>query len=476
MRLFTKIFISVITVFGIAFLAAGYFILSYSFESKISRELEFALQQYKYDKFTVQGRVFSGGDSDFEEMGKEISVPACFLFEGQPEVCTGEREDFRGIVLGGLPEDSYWYKVVHTEAESFILIGSRMELKGWNIGLVTKADITETVRQQEMLGKYFERFFYTAMGAGVLLITGLSLFLTNPIKKMTRAADRIAGGLYSERLSIRSRDELGELANSFNRMADAVEENIEELKRNAREKEDFVSNFAHELKTPLTSVIGYADRLYRRELTREEVRKAAWYIWNEGMHLEALSLKLMELTNLNRQDFPLTVMPIGEFLMEDIDGDIAGDITGDAAGAAAPAGVKIRFQAEKAYVRADYDLLKSLMRNLTDNAVKAECKNIWIKGKQCGKEYCIRVSDDGKGIPEEEIPWITEAFYMVDKARSRKRHSAGIGLALVQRIVQIHGGSLTVESREGKGTVVEVRFPIADEGGADDEDRADDAV
>lgn len=456
MRLFTKFFVSVITVFGIAFLAAGYLILSYSFESRISRELEFALQQYKHDKYTVQARMFSVKGGSFEEMGKEILVPAYFLADGQTAVCTGEREDFEGIGLGDLSEDSYWYRVVRKEGQSFILIGSRMEQKDRNVGFVTKADITEAVRQQEMLGKYFEKFFYAAMGAGVLLITGLSLLLTNPIKKMTRAADRIACGSYSERIHIKGRDELGELADSFNRMADAVEGNIEDLRRNAREKEDFVSNFAHELKTPLTSIIGYADRLYRRELTRREVKSAAWYIWNEGMHLEALSSKLMDLTNLNRQDFPLTVMPIGEFLTEDIAGETVIE------------GVKIHFQAEQVYVRADYDLLKSLIRNLTDNAAKAECKNIWVEGQRCGKEYCIRVADDGKGIPKEELSRITEAFYMVDKARSRKQHSAGIGLSLAVRIVQIHGGSLTIDSTEEEGTTVTVSLPAAEEGGADD--------
>ena len=149
-------------------------------------------------------------------------------------------------------------------------------------------------------------------------------------------------------------------------------------------------------------------------------------------------------------------MPIGEFLTEDIAGETVIE------------GVKIHFQAEQVYVRADYDLLKSLIRNLTDNAAKAECKNIWVEGQRCGKEYCIRVADDGKGIPKEELSRITEAFYMVDKARSRKQHSAGIGLSLAVRIVQIHGGSLAIDSTEEEGTTVTVSLPAAEEGGADD--------
>ena len=109
----------------------------------------------------------------------------------------------------------------------------------------------------------------------------------------------MAEGCYEERLPRGGRDEIGVLAESFNQMAAAVEGKIGELSQAAQEKEDFVANFAHELKTPLTSVIGYADRIYQKELSREEQKQAAWHIWNEGMRLEALSLKLMDLTSLN---------------------------------------------------------------------------------------------------------------------------------------------------------------------------------
>lgn len=462
MRLFTKIFISVITVFGIAFLASGYFILSYSFESRVKREMEFALRQYKYDKFTVQAELLMDGKKSFEDIGREISTPACFISEEQEVFYTGGMEELQGVRPEELEIDSYWYRVAHKEEESFILIGSRLKYGIQEIGFITKTDFTEAVREQKMLGKYFARFFYIALGAGVLLITGLSLFLTNPIKKMTNAADRIARGSYSERIHIRGKDELGELAESFNQMAEAVEETVSELGRKAKEKEDFVSNFAHELKTPLTSVIGYADRMYQRELSHEEVKEAAWYIWNEGMHLEALASKLMDLTNLNRQEFLLAVMPAEEFLTDTF-------MALSRNKESEKEEVLIHCKAEASYVKADYDLLKSLMRNLTDNAVKAESENIWITGKRCKGEYCIQISDDGKGIPKEELPRITEAFYMVDKARSRRRHSAGLGLALAEKIVQIHGGRMTIDSKVGKGTHIKVFLPVVEEGDVDED-------
>lgn len=104
-------------------------------------------------------------------------------------------------------------------------------------------------------------------------------------------------------------------------MASAVEEKIQELSDAAKQKEDFVANFAHELKTPLTSIIGYADRIYHKELPREEQKKAAWYIWNEGMRLESLSLKLMDMTVLNYRDFVLQEMDV-QVLFQELTNDV----------------------------------------------------------------------------------------------------------------------------------------------------------
>lgn len=104
-------------------------------------------------------------------------------------------------------------------------------------------------------------------------------------------------------------------------MAQAVDEKVQELSDSARQKEDFVANFAHELKTPLTSIIGYADRIYKKELSREEQKKAALYIWNEGMRLEALSLKLMDLTILNHKDFCLQEVKT-DILFQELTADV----------------------------------------------------------------------------------------------------------------------------------------------------------
>ena len=326
---------------------------------------------------------------------------------------------------------------------------------------VNQWDISKTVKQQSTLRQYFIRCYLIAMTAGMVLLGVLSALLTGPLKRMSKAARRMAEGYYEERLTVRGRDEIGELAGSFNQMAAAVEEKIGELSRAAREKEDFVANFAHELKTPLTSIIGYADTIYQKELPREEVRKASWHIWNEGMRLESLSFKLMEMTVLGRQEFPLVEMPVLELLQ-------------DAAQGLDPvfveAGIDFALRAEEAYIYVDYDLFKTLLVNLVDNSVKAGARRIELQGQVREEAYEIRVSDNGCGMEEEVLSRITEAFYMVDKARSRKQHGAGLGLALAERIAAIHGGRLAFDSKKGEGTTVSFSLKCGKGGTMDGDD------
>jgi signal transduction histidine kinase len=130
---------------------------------------------------------------------------------------------------------------------------------------------------------------------------------------------------------------------------------------------------------------------------------------------------------------------------------------------AAQRGVEVRFRWEDGYVRMEYDLFKTMLLNLLDNGLKSGGTLVTVAGRVQENGYLITVTDNGRGIPAGELKRITEAFYMVDKSRSRKEHGAGLGLALCQRIAAIHGADLTFESLEGMGTTVEVLLPMAEE-------------
>ena len=126
----------------------------------------------------------------------------------------------------------------------------------------------------------------------------ITFTLTKPLHRLQGTTRRFAKGEYDVRAEISSRDEIGDLSKTFNYMAKTIESKMEELKDAVRRQEEFTANFAHELKTPMTSIIGYADTLYQKTLSPEEVHQLAGIIMNEGMRLEALSFKLLELVTL----------------------------------------------------------------------------------------------------------------------------------------------------------------------------------
>ena len=121
-------------------------------------------------------------------------------------------------------------------------------------------------------------------------------------------------------------------------------------------------------------------------------------------------------------------------------------------------GVQFHMEMADGRIKVDYDLFKSMILNLVDNSVKADCKDIWITGKAKDGIYRICLEDNGKGIPPEELGRITEAFYMVDKSRARKLHGAGLGMALVSKVIDIHGGRMKIESDGKTGTKITLSF------------------
>lgn len=460
MKLGAKIFLYITVFFSVAFLAGGYALISYFYEITMEREVESAVEQYQYNKFVIQAHLITKGTEWFEgaaggnyDIGSVVSDmnDTVAIFSADKSALFSEFP--AGAEVSGLLEDVVLnhvsYQFLKIRDKTYLLTAGVISHADTSLYLVTGSDVESVLEQYGQIIEKFGVVYGVTIGVGSLLIFGLSSLLTKPVKQLTDATKKIADGEYSERVVDGGRDEVGQLAGNFNRMASAVEEKIQELSDGARQKEDFVANFAHELKTPLTSIIGYADRIYHKEMSREEQKKAAWYIWNEGMRLESLSLKLMDMTVLNHKDFILQEMDAQVLFQE---------LTNDVEFLMSEKGISFQCSVEEAYIDVEYDLFKTLFLNLIDNAAKAGALTIQVKGWKEAKEYVIQVCDNGSGIPAQEIKRITEAFYMVDKSRSRKQHGAGIGLALSEKIAQIHGGTLEFESDGASWTKVSLRL------------------
>lgn len=464
MKLFHKIFLCFVVVFSIAFQVAGFLLINFSYENAIEQEKKFAFQEFQYNKYILQSIMYSEPElimceePDFENIAGNFTAPVAVYGEDKKCIFSNLAMQPEFIDFNNKEDDRLAFQVFQKDENAYIFVNDCIRQDENTVYLITKTDISQVVDAQRNMSTYFQKIYLVILCVGFPVIILLTNTLTSPIKKVSRSAKRIAEGRYSERIGVVGQDEISELASDFNQMAEKVEEKIVELSNSARQKEDFTANFAHELKTPLTSVIGYADMLYQKDLPREQVKSAAEYILNEGMRLESLSLKLMDLFILDKQSFFLeriSVKGMFENLVQGIEPMCK------------KYGVELHMDIAEESIEADYDLFKTMILNLVDNALKADCKDIWVIGKHEENQYEICLKDNGKGIPPGELERITEAFYMVDKSRSRKQHGAGLGMALVSKIVEIHKAEMKIESDGETGTAIYLTFHMP-EGGKDE--------
>lgn len=297
---------------------------------------------------------------------------------------------------------------------------------------------------------------YRTLYAAVVLLSAIVSFLsahfiTAPMRTLSRISKRIADGDLSVRARVKSGDEMETLSLYFNRMAESLTSKIQELQDAMEQQERFMGSFAHELKTPMTSMIGYADLIRSCELPEAEQRECAEYIFREGQRLERLSFKLLDLLVLKKRDFSFSYTNISQ-LIDEIAEAIEPKLKS--------CGVYMTMQTEPGSCHVEPDLVKSLLINLIDNAVKSMENGGRIKLRQnMTKDGCrIIVRDSGRGIPKADLEKITEAFYRVDKSRSRRQGGAGLGLALCSEIVELHGGTMEFFSELGRGTAVVIEL------------------
>jgi signal transduction histidine kinase len=333
----------------------------------------------------------------------------------------------------------------------------RMENEAQTYYLQMDCDITYVYENREMMYRNYRIAILLLGGIAILFSALLAVSFTRPIYRLSQATRVFANGDYDRRVAVRGDDELALLSEDFNRMAKRLQENMEELRQAARRQEEFTGAFAHELKTPLTSMIGYGQMLRTMELSEEKRRLAADYIYREGKRLERLSHKMLELIQLGNDRIvgtPILMPKWGE------------DLARLAMPMLEEKQIIFSLSMEEGTVEGDWELLLSLFGNLVDNARKA-CRiggAITVMGNRLTDgAYQVCVSDDGSGMPEAELGRITEAFYRIDKSRSRREGGAGLGMTICERIVAAHGAQWNIASTQGEGTQITVVFPAVED-------------
>lgn len=312
-------------------------------------------------------------------------------------------------------------------------------------------DISDLYESRERQQVNSQNVFLVLVAVGGILSWAMAYVLTNPLQSLSRAVRKLADGDLGYRARCGGSDEIGALAADFNTMAEKLQMNVNELQSAMQRQESFMGSFAHELKTPMTSIIGYADLLRGQTLTPEEQRDAANYIFSEGKRLESLSLKLLDLLVLKKTEINLQPASPAQ---------IVSGLVQHLRPVYLQSGVDVRCKCQNGRCLLDADLVRSLLVNLMDNARKAmeNGGSIMLMVRMTDEGCELKVYDNGRGIPPQALEHLTEAFYRVDKSRSRAQGGVGLGLALCREIVTLHNGTMEFTSTLGKGTCVTVEL------------------
>ncbi len=469
MKFANKLFFATTVVLTIIFTVFGIWMLSSYFQKILNREMvqaDMESQMFQY--------LFEMAYQSVEEYGEEFAINSavdsvvsgvekngshCFVWTAEEDYygesfvrATQQTAAFYELAAKLDETNTYAYGIRRMEDDYYLLSVCKSHANERIVYLGISRDVTTMYEDRQGLLNQYRLALILLLITGGTCIYLLSRYITKPIRELDAVVEEIADGNYEQRSEYTSADEIGKLAENFNRMADRLVEQMQEKEMEAKQKEDFTAAFAHELKTPLTSIIGYADMLNSVTLSEGERREAYYYIYSQGKRLESLSHKLLELVSMEQ-----TPMQVREIQTKELEENIRITMR--------PVfdrkHIKGKISMEKGKLYGDRDLLLSLLYNLLDNAAKAveEGGFILLKGRCMKQGYEIKVVDNGRGIPRQDINRITEAFYMVDKSRSRKEGGAGIGMALCQRIVTLHKGALRIDSKPGEGTVIQLLFP-----------------
>lgn len=300
--------------------------------------------------------------------------------------------------------------------------------------------------------------FHSLMVTYVVTIIGVSLFLavclyfvlkklSLPLEKLRKTTETIQAGDFSVTAEESGNDEFTLLAKSFNSMLAKIREQMHSLEVSAERKQMLVDNMAHELRTPLTSIHGYAEFLEKAATTEENRIVAAKYIMSEAERLQKISEILLDSAYIRGNPPNMTEINLSKVLTE-----TAKKLQMKAEGA----GAELICDAKDMIITGNETLLSMLFYNLTENAIKSCKANGKVRLSCADNTVCIE--DNGKGMTAEQLTHITEPFYRTDKSRSRADGGAGLGLALCKQIAEVHGATMTFESKVDVGTKISVVF------------------
>lgn len=297
-----------------------------------------------------------------------------------------------------------------------------------------------------------QMIFFVILEMAASVVMALSLYgiirrFLRPVSSISEAAARIASGDYQYRLAVRGHDELSKLAEDMNRMADQVRINMEDKEREAETKQEFIDALSHELRTPMTSIRGYAQLMKNAQVPEDKKLQYLDYIVQESGRVISITEILRQVILLRQEGIEKQVVPL-KALKDELE-RIAGLQFRDKP-------VELIFLVRGKEIHGNETLLQLFFMNLIRNSYHACGPGGWIRA-EFTEEGAV-ITDNGVGMTEECVEHIFEAFYREDRSRSRAMGGTGLGMYLCRQIADLHGWKIEIESAKGEGTEIRILY------------------
>ncbi|MBV7505829.1 HAMP domain-containing histidine kinase [Bacillus sp. sid0103] len=349
-----------------------------------------------------------------------------------------------------------YHGILHFPQETFVTgffanelrntIGVPLKHNGRNFALFVRPDIKLLFNEMHILFGWILALSITLSIAMVVISTK---YLVKPISNLTKATKLLSNGDFNIELNITRHDELGELSHSFLRMARKLEQ-MDEMRK------EFISNISHDIQSPLSNIKGYTNLLDNNDsISKEERSQYVSIINGEIKRLSTLTKQLLLLASLDRNEdiMKKRLFNIGQQLKE---------LVRNYQWAVSEKGIMLSYSLPDLEIIGDPSLLNNVWDNLLSNAIKYNKPNgsIEISIEERGESVWITFEDTGTGMNNTELERIFDRFYRADIARTRTTEGTGLGLSIVATIVKLHGGHITVKSKEKVGSTFIVELPV----------------
>ncbi|TMU87211.1 HAMP domain-containing protein [Bacillus sp. BHET2] len=440
----------VFTFLGVVFISVtvSFFITYNIYEERVTAEIEEELMVAGKGIIELSKVMEPESVEDYLERVSSIRYNIALYSEGGEARFYGKadhekyasRDEIEKVLAGGIHhitnEDQRFF--------NYASVGIPFEANGKKYALFLKPGL---VGKLDFVKKILRTVLISVLIIGSVLYLFVALYFARPIKKLTAFTSNVAKGNFSEQVSVRRKDEIGELAEGFNIMNKELQ-SLENMRR------EFISNVSHDLQSPLMSIKGFAKALKDHPFPKEQQDHYLSIIQTESERLGRLSENLLQLSVLESKENPvnkdcyrldqqirqvfLSHQP--QWLEKEIDIDLE-DVT-------------------PVELSADKGQLEQVWHNLLTNSIKFTGQNgeIKVSLKERKTQVVVAFSDTGMGIPGDDIPHIFDRFFMVDRARESSKQGSGLGLSIVKKIIDGHHGDVTVTSSV-KGTTFTITLP-----------------